>query len=376
MLADRITLFAACAPGLEPALADEVRRLDPERYEVVPGGVEATGPRQLVYRANLELGLAKHVLLRVDNFVARRFDRLVDRVAKIEWPKLINGVGTVHVTTHRSRLYHTGAIEERVREGIGKAFGGTVDEEVATEVHVRFHHDRCTLSINTSGDELPRRGYRRATGKAPLSADLARALVIASGWNPDTPLVDPFSGSGTVAIEAALLARRVAPGLERTFEFAALPWFDPEAYAVLVTQLRAAQLDQPLSIVASDRDAGVTKGATENAERAGVADAVSFTCTSVSDAPGFALDAPVATVVTNPPFGHRIAKGRDLRPLYQRFGTLMSARPEWGAALVVRERRLAAATGLTLEPIGRWQHGGSGVHVLVRRTSSMIRANW
>lgn len=363
----RTTIFAACAPGLEPLLAEEVKRLDPERFEVVPGGVEATGGDDLVYRANLELGLAKNVLLRVAEFQAKRFDRLVERVAQIEWASLVRGVGNVHVTTHRSRLYHTGAIEERVREGFAKAFGGAAPE-ATTELHVRFHHDRCTLSIDTSGESLTRRGYRRATGKAPLSADLARALVRVSDWDPATPLVDPFSGSGTIAIEAALLARRIAPGLARTFELERLPWFDADRYGSLREQLVGTTRDLGLKIVASDRDAGVVRGATENAERAGVEDAVTFTCAAISDAPGLLLDVPRATVATNPPFGHRIAKGHDLRPLYQRLGALVSRHPAWGAALVVSDRRLAAQTGLTLEAVGRWQHGGRPVFVLARRT--------
>ncbi len=367
-MSTRTTVFAACAPGLEAMLANEVKRLDPDHLESVPGGVEATGGPDLVYRANLELGLAKQVLLRVSTFQAQRFDRLVDRVARIDWPRLFAGLGAISVTTHRSRLYHTGAIEERVREGIAKAFDAPTAPAGTTELAVRFHHDRCTLSINTSGESLTRRGYRRATGKAPLSADLARALVLVSDWDPATPLVDPFSGSGTIAIEAALLARRIPPGLARDFELSNLPWFDADRFGALVEGLRATTRPLALEIVASDRDAGVVQGATENAERAGVEDAVTFTCAAVSDAPGLALEAPRATVATNPPFGHRIAKGHDLRPLYQRFGALLSRRPEWGVAFVATDRRLAASTGLTLESLGRWQHGGRPVHVLVRRT--------
>lgn len=359
-----VRIFLPCAPGLEEALAREVVAIGAVGHDRVPGGVEAWGDRDLVYRANLEVGLAKSVLLRVATFTARRFDRLVARVRELPWPNLIAGAARIDVTSKRSRLYHTGAIAERITQGIEASLERPIAGDDPTEVHVRFSSDRCTISIDTSGEPLTRRGYRRATGKAPLSPDLARALILAADWDPATPLVDPFSGSGTIPIEAALLGNHIPPGANRSFAFEHAPWFERDAFDRLRDAALARATKNPLEIHGSDRDAGVVVGAAENATRAGVD--VTFVHAAVSDAPGLRLDAARAAVVTNPPYGHRVAKGHDLRPLFQRFGAMVREHPEWTVALLATDRRLASAAQLDLETRGRWRHGGKSVDVMIR----------
>lgn len=353
------SLFLVAAPGLEPMLAKEAAALG--KVKAVPGGVELTGGPDLIYRANLELGLAKSVRLRVAEFTARRFDVLEKRVRRLPWGDLLTGPVDVRVTSSRSKLYHTGGIEQRVREGIGETTG---DRE--TQVHVRLERDKCTISIDTSGDALTRRGYRRATGKAPLSPDLARALLIRSGWDRTSPLVDPFSGSGTIPIEAALLASGVPPGANRRFAFESMPWFDAARFEAVKAEALERATPTDIEIHGSDRDAGAVTGAKENAARAGVADLIHFEHAALSNAPGLQLERERGAVVSNPPFGHRVAKGRDLRPVYQRLGTLLSNKPGWTVALVVMDTRLAGATKLGLTEAATWNHGGKRIRVMIR----------
>jgi putative N6-adenine-specific DNA methylase len=230
--------------------------------------------------------------------------------------------------------------------------------------------DVVRLSVDTSGEPLHRRGWRLATAKAPLRETLAAALVLLSGWDRRTPLLDPFCGSGTVAIEAALLARQVAPGLGRTFAFERWPGHDVEAWAALreaaAASSAAAAAARPAgpTVVASDRDEGAVEAARANATRAGVAADVEIVRRSVSDVtppPG----GPGA-VVTNPPHGRRLSAGRDLVPVYGRFGSVVRRRlPGWRVAFLTSSVRYQTATRLAVSEVRKIDLGGQSVRVVL-----------
>lgn len=362
-------LFIACAPGLEPLLADEVRALGASP-SVTAGGVEAEGDAALLYRANLELGLALKVLVRLGTFEARGFPALVHGAAALPWEAWCRPDTALRfkISARKSRLYHTGAIAERLRTAIGERLGGLAGAGDGPEltVHARLDHDRCTISVDSSGELLSRRGYRQATAKAPLREDLARALIALSGWRRDQPLLDPFAGAGTIAIEAALVASRTPPGHRRRFAFMDAPTFDPGLWSsILEHALGDRRPFDPDAIIASDRDAGAVALAAGNAERAGFA--IRFHEAPLGRAP-WVTDPPAgpSALVTNPPYGRRVGERRTLARLYRSLGDRVRALPAGATvALAVGSQRLAAATGLAPGSALMTDHGGSKIYLMV-----------
>lgn len=362
--AERMSLFVGATPGLEPLLAEEARALGLGEPRKIAGGIEIDGDRTTLYRANLELGLATQVRVRIGRFHAAHFSELVRRASDLPWERWLAPGARVRFRSaaHRSRLHHTGAIDERVAEAIAARLRGEVvaadgEEDVAL-VHARFDHDEVTLSIDTSGAPLHRRGYRLATAKAPLREDLARALVIASGWDRRSPLVDPMAGAGTLAIEAAMLSRGLAPGRGRRFAFEDAPTHD----AALLTRLRdeadARALAEGPRIVARDRDEGAVVAARSNAERAGV---VLEHVVAVLSEP-LAIDGDEGALVTNPPWGLRVARDRDLRPLYDRLGSVIDALPpRWEVGVVASDAELIRRAHMPLRSALLTDAGGTKV---------------
>jgi putative N6-adenine-specific DNA methylase len=226
-------------------------------------------------------------------------------------------------------------------------------------------HDICTISIDSSGETLHRRGYRLATAKAPVRETLAAAILLASGWKADAPLLDPFCGSGTIPIEAAMLACRLAPGRSRGFAFMNWPGYDQQVWESLLaeadTAVRAETPGLPV-ILGSDRDAGAVQNAQENARRAGVLRQIDFSCRAIS-----AIEPPAGPgwVVTNPPYGVRMSANRDLRNLYAQFGKVLRDKCNgWRLAMLSSDPQLIANTGLDFESDLALVNGGVAVRLV------------
>lgn len=356
--------WAVCSPGLEGLLAAELRSLGAKPIQVGSGGVAFGATTRQLYAANLWLRVANRVVLRLPPFTATTFDQLERHASELPWADFLapGTVPTFRVTSSASRLYHTDAIAERLGNGVDRAVGWPRTAEREQLVVVRAQRDSFTVSIDASGEPLHKRGYRQAVAKAPLRETLAAAMVLASGYDGTAPLLDPFCGSGTILIEAAMLARSMAPGAGRTFAFGDWPCFEGGTWgSVLGEAAERERLDLAIPpIIGSDRDAGAVAAATANAERAGVDDAVAFTVRSVSD-----LEPPVGSitgwVITNPPYGRRVghdqgtagraadpagtaaakAHDRDLRDLYARFGAVCrDLLPGWTVGLLSADRKL------------------------------------
>ena len=371
---DRFDLFAVAAPGLEPLVERELRALGIEDAHADAGGVAFTGGREAIYRANLHLRTATRVIARVAEFGARGFPELVRHAKRQPWERYLAPARPIHlrVTCKKSRLYHSDAVAERVGDAIAKRLGvggivtvkGGEDEDATAQlVIVRMAHDECVLSVDTSGELLHRRGYREATAKAPVRETLAAALLLAAEWRVDAPLLDPFCGSGTIAIEAALLARRIAPGLQRRFAFMDWPDFDSALWRHVHDEAaRAALPGAPSPIQASDRDAGAIVAARANAARAGVADDITFEKRALS-----AIEPPAGPgwVCTNPPYGVRVSERAELRNLYAQFGKVMRAKcPGWTVAMYSADARLEKASRLPVRPVLGTVNGGIPVRVV------------
>ncbi len=354
-----LRLFIACAPGLEPMLADEVADLGAPAQPVA-GGVDTEGDLELVYRANLELGLALKVLVRVGEFRATSFGELVARTAKLPWDAWLAGPPVVRATCRKSRLYHSGAVAERVAQAAGDRGDGPT-----TEVHVRLDRDRCTVSIDTSGAPLHKRGYRIAPGSAPLREDLARALARLAGAADAPVVVDPCCGAGTLLVESAWLARRVPPGHDRAFGFMDAPGFDDAAWRRVRDRALSGVTDARPRLIGSDRDADAIDAARGNLARANV-DWAELAVAPLSQAPAFTEPpSPPGVVLCNPPYGRRVGRAHTLARLYEALGARVRALGAgWRMGLVTSRRDLARATGLPLKSDVMTDHGGGKVYLL------------
>ncbi len=375
-----LDLFVFCSPGVERLLAEELRTLGHPSARDETGGVAIQGGMRDVAAINLRSRLAGGVLVRVGSFHARALGELERRASALPWERYVSPAGAVQlrVTCHKSRLYHTGAVTERVanaivaRTGIpphrvtpARASSDDDDDHAAQRFTVRVMHDQCTVSADSSGAPLYRRGYRLATAKAPLRETLASALLAASGWPADVPLLDPMCGSGTIAIEGALIARRIPPGAHRRFAFMDWPDMDAALWESLRAEAMAHVLDRPRApIVASDRDAGAVEATRANAARAGVADDIVVRQQALS---ACALDdAPVGWLVSNPPYGVRVGDGRDLRNLYAQLGNVARrAFGGWTVALLSADRALERQTRLPLSTVLTTRNGGLPVRLVV-----------
>ena len=366
-------LFAVAAPGTEPLLERELAALG-IAGRAAPGGVELRGDAGTIRRVNLESRLASRLLLRLGSFRTLHLNELEKLAGKLDVAPFLRTDEplAVRATCRKSKIYHSGAAEERVQRALAKKLRadlapaqGSLDEDDAPPqtVLVRFEHDVCTISLDTSGAHLHKRGYRLETAKAPMRETLAAALLAEAGYRGDEAFVDPLCGSGTFAIEAALMATRTAPGRLRSFAFERWPSHDARAMRVLRQEADARQRPAPAPIVASDRDEGAVAAARRNAERAGVSIDVRHQALSDSRPP-----APTGLMLANPPYGARIGDARRLRDLYAALGKLAGRQyAQWTVGFVTTDPRLAQASGIAFtrtSPV--LPHGGLKVKLYLR----------
>lgn len=351
-------IFLTAPPGLEAALAEEAREKGFAPAKAVPGGVEVSGDWPEIWRANLELRGASRVLARIGAFRAFHPAQLDKRARKFPWGQFLRADVPVKVeaSCKRSKIYHAGAATQRVARAIEEELGAKVAADAALRVMVRIEDDLCTLSLDTSGEPLHRRGFKEAVGKAPMRETLAALFLRQCGYRGAEPVFDPMCGSGTFPIEAAEMAMSLAPGRSRSFAFEQLAGFDAPAWQAMRVATQSHNTD--LLFHGSDRDAGAVASSTANAERAGVAAITRFACHPVSDMQR--PDGPSGLVIVNPPYGGRIGNKRMLYGLYAAMGkTLQERFTGWRVALVTTEGGLARATTLPFAPPGPpVAHGG------------------
>ena len=343
-----------CTPGLEEVVLDELDELGVKTAtRDGKGAVIATLSTRELYAANALLRSATRILVRAFSFRAETFAGLESEIQRLDWsPYVSDQPLRFHVSSHSSALYHTKAIQERLQRWVPS---GPPNDDPALRVVVRAVDDIFTVRVDTSGDELYRRGWRPESAKMGLRESVAAAVVRRSGWDQASPLLDPCCGAGTVAIEAALQAAGAPPhDLERRgFALQLWPSFDERAWdaveddvAAKAEAARAAPAAAPL-VFASDRDAGAVRAARANARRAGVADRIEFRQEPVTEAGARAAETAAAagTLATNLPWGLRSAEGAgraDLRNLYSAVGNVARrSLPRWGVAVLVANRALA-----------------------------------
>ena len=338
-------LIAACAFGLEAIVKRELIALGYDAKVLTPGRIGFEGDWSAVCEANIWLRTADRVLIEVQRFDAPDFDALFDSVKAFDWSQYIPRDGQFPVIgrSRLSQLTSVPAVQRTVKKALVeslKAFHKTETlEETAAiyKVEVALLKNEAVLTLDTTGPSLHKRGYRKLTAPAPLKETLAAALVNLSVWNASRTLSDPFCGSGTIAIEAALQARNIAPGLKRAF--ASTDW--PELHQRIWEDARKhakaqRKLDLPLNILASDRDPDVLSLAHYHARQAGVSDAIRF---SEQPFDQFASDEEYGCIVTNPPYGERLEEQSRLIGLYESFPEVLQRLPTWSLFLITNMPR-------------------------------------
>ncbi|HOX21183.1 MAG TPA: hypothetical protein PLI70_09670 [Gemmatimonadales bacterium] len=377
--------YAITAPGLEHLTAAELRSIGAAVNATEPGGVSFEAAPGILYAANLHVRTASRIVVRVGQFHAASFAELEKEARRVPWARWIAPGGAVHfrVTSRKSRLYHQDAVAERLEGAVLGAIPGAhavrapsdadaLDDDVTSlpgvqRFLVRIVDDELTLSVDSSGALLHRRGYRLASAKAPIRETLAAAMLLAMEWDGTVPLVDPLCGSGTIPIEAALLARRIPPGWRRRFAFERWPEFKPTVWEYVRGEAEKEILARAaVPIVAADRDAGAVEACTANAERAGVSGDVTIRCaalTATLSEPEIAA-LPPGLVLTNPPYGVRVGERGRLRDLYASLGNaLRGPLAGWSLGFVASDAPLAAAAGLPLSAVLDTETGGLAIRL-------------
>ncbi len=351
-------IFAATVPGMETTLQEEAIEKGFKHAKAVPGGIAFMGHWTSVWRANLHLRGAARILARIGQFRAYHLAELDRRAREFDWSEVLK-IGepvNVEVTTRNSKVYHQGAAAERIENAIKAQLRCPIQKEATVGVRVRIENNICTLSVDTSGQALHKRGAKAFVGKAPMRETLASLFLRQCGYSGDEPVFDPMCGSGTFVLEAAEIAKGLAPGRNRNFAFQKLASFQPDRWQAMLADL--TQQTTPFVFTGSDRDAGAIKGALANAQRAGVNDCTHFTRHSFSDATP--PDGPPGLVMVNPPYGDRVGNKRQLFGLYGALGKQLSTHFKgWRVGLITTDNGLVKATGLPFNPTDApVPHGG------------------
>jgi putative N6-adenine-specific DNA methylase len=346
--------FAPCPRGLEAPLAAELDALGASDITATDGGAAFAGPIQIAYRANLESRLASRILWRVGHGPYRDENDVYDLARALDWPRWFRVDRTlrVDVAASRSPLTSLEFATLRIKDAVcdrHRAAGGVrpsiSKDRPDVRVHAYLTATDASFYLDTSGEPLFKRGYRRETADAPLRENLAAGLLRLAGWQPGTPLLDPMCGSGTIAIEAAMIALDLAPGLKRTFGFQKLSWYDGPAWQrIKQAAQRRAKPVAPLPIWASDNDATAIHQCSENIAAAGIEGAI---VVERADALTRTAPAPAGVIVSNPPYGVRLADSGALAALYPQLGDALKRRyAGWTAYLLSGDTRLPKLIGL------------------------------
>ncbi len=359
--------FAVAPPGFEDLVAAELQALGIPAVQAVSGGASFSGGWEHVYRANLRCRVASRVLVRAGRFRADSFRELESGLEAVDWPRWVPEASALRVRAakHRTRLHHKGRIEELTRAVVGSRVSTRQGDPASPSLnlHVRVDGGRVTVSIDTSGDHLHRRGYRTEAGPAPMRENLAAGLLQRAGWTGTEPLLDPMCGSGTFAIEAGLLALGIPAGRGRAFAFERLPSFDPvtwEREQVQGLENARSRLAEP--IFASDGDPGALSLAARAARRAGLADYL-----QIARAPLEALEPPArqGILVANPPYGRRLGRGEEACATLGR--ALRGPFRAWRWAVVVAGGEMERSLGLEPQAHHSFRSGGLRLRLAVGR---------
>ncbi|MFZ7102033.1 MAG: THUMP domain-containing class I SAM-dependent RNA methyltransferase [Peptococcaceae bacterium] len=337
---EKITLIATAAFGLEAVVANEVKQLGYTDAEVENGKVTFNGELQDIVKTNLWLRTADRIRLKMGEFQAASFEELFEQTKSLPWADWIPRDGTFPVEgkSIKSRLFSVSDCQAIVKKAVVESLKKSYHMEWFPEkgpvykIEVALLKDTATLTIDTSGPGLHKRGYRDWIGTAPLKETLAAALIQLSYWNPDRILADPLCGSGTIPIEAALIGMNIAPGMNRTFaceEWPVIPrqiWRDARAETHDL-----AQYDKKLHIIGTDLDEEILKVARRNAAEAGVEEQIHFQKMPLAQ---WRSSKKYGVIICNPPYGERLSDRREVENLYREMGKVFKEYDTWSYYII------------------------------------------
>jgi putative N6-adenine-specific DNA methylase len=348
--------FASCPRGLEQVLAGELTALAASDVKVVDGGVHFAGALTLGYAANLHSRVASRVLWRVGQARYRTDQDIYDATHRLDWPAWFRVEHTlrVNVSAIKAPVKSLDFITLRIKDAICDVFRARNGKRPSIDTHapdVRVHAfltaTDVTLYLDTSGEPLFKRGYRREAGEAPLRENLAAGMLALSGWTPDVPLLDPMCGSGTILCEAVQLAAHRAPGISRSFGFEKLLNFEAKAWDALRNTAYASENNSiKTDIYGSDLRGDALELARVNLEELDLANKVTLKQANVFEMPA-PLTASGGIIVTNPPYGVRMEDRDDLAAFYPKLGDALKKRfSGWTAYILSSDMQLAKGIGL------------------------------
>jgi putative N6-adenine-specific DNA methylase len=354
--------FAVCPPGLKTICTDELTQLHPDIKEIqpLPGGVAFKTKLPIACIANLSLGSPSKILMRIDNFKADNFSTLEKKIKQIDWELFLPGNTQldIQVTAHKSRLYHSGAIEERCRSIIEPRLF-TPGKKSEQSLFIRADNDQFELSLDMSGDLLFKRGVKQKVIAAPLRENLAFAILKTAGFTREDVLIDPMCGSGTFSIEAAMIKANIPPGFFRSFAFEHWPGFRQENFNYLKNQLQQAFCPGGgPGIFASDIDDSALSLLRDAIGQHEFLNTIQAEKTDFFDIQPTQFTPKKGVVVLNPPYGKRLGKEMNMTRFFAEIGKKLAADFKgWRVGIIYPEKALGKAMGLPLQPMPFF-HGG------------------
>lgn len=368
--------YAVVVPGLEAVAVDELRALSAHEVEATHGGVHFRASNQTMYRINLRSRIITRILMRLSSGAVISEHGLTALLQRIDWRTWIKpDMGLdIRISCHHSRLHHVDRIRELLLLHVSETNKHVSDDAVVQRIDVRLDNNHCQISLDTSGERLDRRGYRLESGKAPLRETLAAALLQWAKWTPKQPLLNPMCGSGTLAIEAALLARHQLSDPEHPFSFQNWASFQPKRFNKVLA--RSLEMQRPLNniIIASDLNKQVLLTAERNAQRAKVEDVIQWQHLNIRELT--AVDGQQdGLIVCNPPYGRRIGDPSKLHALWRDIGSMYRqsfAPAGWRMVLICPSRAFEASLRCNVSQRLKVFHGGQHVEFILLNPGSNL----
>ena len=358
----RLQLVATCLFGLERLLGEEIDALGYDRIETIDGRVTFAGDEEAVALSNVFLRYAERVYIQLGQFPAHTFDELFEGTRALPWEAFIGKNDAFPVKGHavNSALFSIPDCQKIVKKAIvtrlGKEYGVQWFEESGVKYQVEFFilKDRASLMIDTSGVPLHKRGYRTEAVAAPIRETLAAAMAATARPRENVLFWDPLCGSGTIAIEAAMLHRRIAPGKTRRFAAEEFPCIPASLFRLAREEARESEIHDGFEVFASDIDAGAVALAAENARRAGVSDTV-----RVFEADARRISAPGrrGTIVTNPPYGERLMTPAEVERLYCELGAHFRSLAPWQVYVITSHAGFEKLYGRRADKVRKLYNG-------------------
>ena len=333
-------IIATAAMGLESVVAKEVRSLGYE-CTVENGKIIYRGDEKAIARSNLWLRSADRIKIKVGEFKATTFDELFEKTKALNWEDYLSLDAEFPVSgkSVKSKLYSVPDCQALVKKAIVdrmkrkfKQVSWFTENGPLFKIEVSILKDIATITIDTSGAGLHKRGYRTGQGEAPLKETMAAALIMLTNWHPDKPFLDPFCGSGTIPIEAALIGQNIAPGFNREFVSESWNWFDAKIWdEARIEAEDLANYDQPLDIIGSDIDHRMVDIAKKNSYEAGLGDLIDFKQMQVRD---LTTKKEYGVIVGNPPYGERLGEKEAVEQMYKEMGQTFTRLDTWSIYII------------------------------------------